>query len=208
MPDLITSIGCRYRQMNFAPGYTRSSRSANRADPRLLSQNRRLPFRARYEPVIMSTMCRIPATAASGTCGGASPRFPDSGAPSISDHTTASCAHNAGRLVSGGDASSGGASSRNRSSADPDRPMHSTTTGSATSADRAGPFKTAEARRSMLSPPAEGTRQENPNADPSANLAGGVRPLAGAALMPGPGSCEPAWAPGVQFRLHLRATRV
>ncbi len=26
--------------MNFAPGYTRSSRSANRADPRLLSQNR------------------------------------------------------------------------------------------------------------------------------------------------------------------------
>jgi DNA-binding SARP family transcriptional activator/Tfp pilus assembly protein PilF len=35
-----------------------------------------------------------------------------------------------------------------------------------------------------------------------------IRPLAEAALMPGPGSCESAWAPGVPFWLHLRATRV
>jgi len=48
IPDAITSIGCRYRQRNFASGYTRSSSSAYRAVPRLLSQYRCFPRRLRY----------------------------------------------------------------------------------------------------------------------------------------------------------------
>jgi hypothetical protein len=49
-----------------------------------------------------SIVARIPAIAASGISGGSSPRFGDKGAPSISDHTVASCAHNDGKFVSGG----------------------------------------------------------------------------------------------------------
>ena len=78
-----------------------------------------------------SIVARIPAIAASGISGGSSPRFGDKGAPSISDHTVASCAHSDGKFVSGGHASSGCASSRNRSNVEPDRPLHNTNTGSA-----------------------------------------------------------------------------
>jgi hypothetical protein len=59
-----------------------------------------------YGAVIRSTVCRIPAIAASGIAGGASPRYGNNGAPSISDHTTASSAHSVGMLVSGGQAKS------------------------------------------------------------------------------------------------------
>ena len=69
-----------------------------RAVPRLLSQYRFFPRRSRYEPTIRSIVSRTPAIAASGITGGSSPRFADSGAPSISDHTVASCAHSAGQV--------------------------------------------------------------------------------------------------------------
>jgi hypothetical protein len=87
---------------------------------------------------MVSMVARNPAIAASGITGGSSLRFCASGVPSISDHTVANCAHGAGRLVSGGHARSGCASSRNRSSVDPDRPLHNAKTGSAKAKVEAG----------------------------------------------------------------------
>ena len=63
-----------------------------------------------------------------GMSGGASPRCSDSGAPSISDHTTANCEQSDGMFVSGGQARSGCVSRIRRSKVDPDRPMHNTNT--------------------------------------------------------------------------------
>ena len=75
---------------------------------------------------------RAPPIAASGISGGSSPRSSDSGAPSMSDQTVATWAHSDGRFVSGGQVSSGCASSTNRSNVDPERAPHNTKTGAVT----------------------------------------------------------------------------
>src|ERR1017187_3181955 len=83
-------------------------------------------------------VARIPASAASGSTGRPLVRSADNGAPSNCDHTPAICAHIVGNLVSGGQARSGCASSRNRSSVDPDRPKHNTNTSSGRATALAG----------------------------------------------------------------------
>src|ERR1019366_7313458 len=118
--------------------------------------------------VIKFIICRMPAIAASGTTGGASPRRSDSGAPSISDHTTASCEHNAGIFVSGGHARSGCVSRISRSNVDPDRPMHNTNTGSATRPPPRLPFKppgTGTSSRPTATPPANHSLHPQPQND-------------------------------------------
>src|SRR5580704_5366984 len=139
MPEAITSMGCRYRQRNLAPGNTSRSTATCSAAPRLLSQYRRLPRWARYGPTIRFMVWRIPAIAGPGSGGGplccpAGAGFCGGfggGGPASCCHTVAICAHMAGSLVSGGQARSGWASSRNRSRVDPDRPAQTTNTGSA-----------------------------------------------------------------------------
>jgi hypothetical protein len=78
--------------------------------------------------------CLIPALAGWGSAGWPLRFFgaaESGGEPASCSHTVAICAHMAGSLVSGGQARSGWASSRNRSRVDPDRPAQTTNTGSA-----------------------------------------------------------------------------
>ena len=97
--------------------------------------------------------CRIPATAGAGTGGGPPRSFGAAesgcGEPASCSHTAAICAHMAGSLVSGGQARSGWASSRNRSSVDPDRPAQTTNTGSELGSAAAGWTVRAPAGRGL-----------------------------------------------------------
>ena len=116
------------------PRYTRISRSAYRAVPRLLSQYRRFPRRSRYGPTIMSMVCRMPAMAASGTCGGSSPRFAGTAARprsattrSPAERTAPGCSSPAGRPgPDGRPAGTAAASSRTApcTARTPDRAAH------------------------------------------------------------------------------------
>src|SRR5215472_9553276 len=198
----MTSIGWRDTHMNRACGYTRVSNSAYRAVPRLLSQYRFFPRRARYDPTIRSIVSRTPTIAASGTSGGSSPRFADNGAPSISDHTVANCTHNTGRFVSGGHASSGCASNRNRSSVDPDRPLHSTKTGSAKVKREAGASTSdvTEERR-MLQRSAVRNHRVRPEVCGAADVHVPVRQMPGDGI--GPASAEPPLCDVIPVRIRL-----
>src|SRR5580692_8901381 len=77
-----------------------------------------------------SRLRRNPAATGSASTGPCPSVPSDGGASSTTAHVLASCLHSQGILVSGGHANSGWASSRNRSSVEPDRPAHKTKTGS------------------------------------------------------------------------------
>ena len=132
MPDAITSIGCRYTQTKIALADTPGSEDPRTGPCRGSYQQYRLfPRRTEevgpHHPAPWSPETR--RSPPSGISGGSSPLFADNGAPSISDHTVANCTHSTGRFVSGGQASAGCASSKNRSRVEPDRPLHKTKTG-------------------------------------------------------------------------------